>query len=537
VRGRENRTVLFLHAAALLFLSSCTSADLVPYVNENLTLPENNRMSVEGTACTEKPGTTILPKKILFIMDQSGSLNAENDPTYVHPVYGYRTSGRQEAARAVIQAFQADPAYSFSFVYFNTNVWRCPLEAPWFRQGDRDECLRQLVEGQNTTDMYSAFIEAFELIRADLLDLDPRTARRTSYEIIFFSDGMPNTDGDNPPVIDQPEEQPVNILLRVGEIMSLMDPANGGAGSIRIHSVFLQSALGPSDPNYAIGTDLLQQIAARGDGIFVITPDPTQLDFLQFIQSSIASVDRFKTFFVTDYHVHNEPDGERLDSDADGIPDEEEGSLGLKPRDPDSDHDGCTDKAETVARFSPYVPDCGCATPGIDSDGDGLGDCDEDILKTNRELQDTDGDGMPDFLELWAGTEPLRDDALDDPDADGIPNLQEVAEHTDPLKADGAGRNGYAYEYTFSNRQLTLDQRECFDYKVENISLGITLPVTPLSTAQGENWIHLFYSTTPSDVPDDLGTWHRQIFKARYLGSGHKEPGDGLKAELDGEVL
>ncbi|MFH1263868.1 MAG: hypothetical protein V1495_10570 [Pseudomonadota bacterium] len=523
--------MFLLHAVALLFLSSCSSPELVPFVNENLTLLENSRMSVEGTACTAKPGTTILPKKILFIMDQSGSLNAENDPT----VDG--VSNRQRAARAVVQAFQTDPAYSFSFIYFNTNVWRCPLSAPWFIQGDMNACLRQLVEGQNTTDMYSAFVEAYNLIRADLLDLDPRTARRTSYEIIFFSDGIPNTDGQNPPVIDKPEEMPVNILLRVGEVMSLLDPANGGAGSIRIHSVFLQGVMATGSNDYNIATDLLAQIAARGNGNYVNAPNASQLNFLQFIQTSIAAVERFKTFFVTDNHVHNEPDGAQLDSDGDGIPDDEEASTGLNPRDPDSDHDGCSDKAERIAGFDPKVVDCGCLTPGIDSDKDGLSDCDEDILKTNRELPDTDGDGMTDGIELWAGTDPLRDDAQGDPDGDGVPNLKEVAEHTNPFKADGAGRNAYAYKYTFSNRRMTLDQRECFDYKVENITLGITLPVPALELLQGENKIHLFFSTTPSDVPEDLGTWHRQVFKARYLGSGHKEPADGLKAELDGEVL
>jgi hypothetical protein len=537
VGRRVNRWVKIVHAAALLWLSSCTSADLVPFIDENPTFPENDRMSIEGTSCTAQPGTTLLPRKILFIMDQSGSLNAENDPTYNHPVYGYRTSGRQEAARSVVQAFLGDPAYSFSFIYFNNNTWRCPDTAPFFRQGDMDACLRQLVDGQNTTDIYGAFVNAFDLIRSDLLNLDPRTARRTNYEIIFFGDGMPNTDGDLPPVIDEPEEMTVNILLRVGEIMSLLDPANGGAGSIRIHTVFLQSALGPGDPQYAIASDLLQQIAARGDGNYVTTTDPDELDFLQFVQTSIDSVDRFKSFLVTNDFVHNDPTGAQLDSDGDGIVDDEEARTGLNPFQPDSDGDGCGDLAETVARFDPRVDDCPCSTPGIESDGDILSDCDEQILGTDRELPDTDSDGMPDWAEVWAGTDPLVNDAMDDPDRDGVPNITEVAEHTNPRLADGADRRQYAYKYTFSNRRLTLDQRECFEYKVENITLGVTLPVASLASEQGDNTLRLFYSTTPSDVPDDFGTWHRQVFKARYLGAGYKEPADGLQASLDGEVL
>jgi hypothetical protein len=518
-----------------VFLSSCTSADLVPSIDENTKLPQNDRMTIDGTACTAKPGATILPRKILFIMDQSGSLNAENDPTYVGPD-GYRTSGRQEAARAVVQAFFGDPAYFFSFIYFNDNTWRCPQSAPSFGQGDMDSCLRQLVEGQNTTDIYGAFVEAFNLIRADLLGLDPRTARRTNYEIIFFGDGMANIDGDLPPVVDQANEMPVNILLRVGEIMSLLDPANGGAGSIRIHTVFLQSAMGSGDAQYAAATDLLQQIAARGDGHFITAPNPSELDFLQFVQTSIDSVERFKTFMVLNNFVHNNPAGALLDSDGDGIPDEEESTTGLNPRDPDSDHDGCSDLAERLAHFDPLVADCGCTTPGIDSDGDDLSDCDEAILKTNPEIPDTDGDGIPDQAEVWAGTDPLVDDAMEDPDLDGTPNLVEIAEHTNPHIADGADRKQYAYKYTFSNRRLTLDQRECFDYRVENITLGITLPSTPLGTEQGDNPLRLFFSTTPSDVPDDLGTWHRLLFKTRYLGPGYKEPADGLKAG-DEEIL
>jgi len=81
----------------------------------------------------------------------------------------------------------------------------------------------------------------------------------------------------------------------------------------------------------------------------------------------------------------------------------------------------------------------------VDSDGDGVPDEQDDFPSNADEYLDTDGDGrgnnadtdddndgMPDTWELTYGLDPLKDDAADDPDGDGDSNFDEYNLETDP---------------------------------------------------------------------------------------------------------
>ncbi len=73
----------------------------------------------------------------------------------------------------------------------------------------------------------------------------------------------------------------------------------------------------------------------------------------------------------------------------------------------------------------------------IDTDGDGLTDEEESQLGTNPNLADTDGDGLDDYDELYThGTDPL----IVDTDGDGLNDDEEILIHlTDPLLVDTDG--------------------------------------------------------------------------------------------------
>ena len=75
-----------------------------------------------------------------------------------------------------------------------------------------------------------------------------------------------------------------------------------------------------------------------------------------------------------------------------------------------------------------------------DLDGDGLSDFDECMAGTDPASADTDGDGLPDAWELASGFDPLEaaDSALD-ADGDGLSNLAEFTAGTDPHLADTDG--------------------------------------------------------------------------------------------------
>ncbi len=88
---------------------------------------------------------------------------------------------------------------------------------------------------------------------------------------------------------------------------------------------------------------------------------------------------------------------EPVDTDGDGLSDEEEGELGTDPNDPDTDGDGVNDYDEVLWEIDPLNPD---------TDGDGLNDNEGSVYGTEPTLYDTDGDGFGDGEEVWSGTDP-----------------------------------------------------------------------------------------------------------------------------------
>jgi hypothetical protein len=90
----------------------------------------------------------------------------------------------------------------------------------------------------------------------------------------------------------------------------------------------------------------------------------------------------------------------------------------------DSDADGLTDELETTVGTDPSLPD---------SDADGVSDRDEiDFYGTDALEPDTDDDGLADAEELLTyGTNPL----LDDTDGDSVSDGEEIATGSDPLDA------------------------------------------------------------------------------------------------------
>jgi hypothetical protein len=91
---------------------------------------------------------------------------------------------------------------------------------------------------------------------------------------------------------------------------------------------------------------------------------------------------------------------EEIDSDADGLTDEQETTVGTDPSLPDSDADGVSDSDE--------IDFYGTDALDPDTDGDELDDAEELLSSsTNPLLDDTDGDAVSDSEEVAAGSDPL----------------------------------------------------------------------------------------------------------------------------------
>ena len=78
----------------------------------------------------------------------------------------------------------------------------------------------------------------------------------------------------------------------------------------------------------------------------------------------------------------------------------------------------------------------------IDTDGDGLTDQEEAKYKTNPHQADSDGDGISDLEEIQKGTDPNKAEVIPDADGDGLTLEEEQRYGTDPNKADTDG-DGY----------------------------------------------------------------------------------------------
>ncbi|MGE6763151.1 adventurous gliding motility protein AgmC [Corallococcus interemptor] len=156
--------------------------------------------------------------------------------------------------------------------------------------------------------------------------------------------------------------------------------------------------------------------------------------------------------------------GNPVDTDGDGLTDDEEIARGTDPTNPDTDGDGIPDGIEVKVGGTDPLDD--------DSDDDGILDGNEDInhdgkvdpTETDPNKADTDGDGLTDGVELGL-SEPQGDDTDpskfvadkdpstktnpldDDSDDDGLTDGNEDANHdgkvdpteTDPNKLDTDG--------------------------------------------------------------------------------------------------
>ncbi|MBI3178484.1 MAG: hypothetical protein HYZ27_02410, partial [Deltaproteobacteria bacterium] len=177
----------------------------------------------------------------------------------------------------------------------------------------------------------------------------------------------------------------------------------------------------------------------------------------------------------------------------------------------------------------------------VDTDGDGYLDCEErlSLLGTRRRDFDTDGDGLPDTVEILArananSATPLADHQYD-ADADGATDAEEMRWHTDPFIDDVARRARMAYDYVQSELPITLGQA-CYSFEVRNIRLASTVGApanrTPDNIREPDGWnrVMLYFAQTPYDDPLAEPLYRLACVDARYIKEAPLVGEDGTRS-------
>lgn len=467
VSGSTTIFQLALLAVGLAGVSACTSATLYDPVE----VPSQpDKVAFTGQVCTDNPAERSFPLRVIFAVDSSAAAITGLSDAGIAALQ----SQRLNAVRDAVSTLRGNDT-KFALLRYGGDSLLQPADGFTDNASDIADAAGALTvsvpcsaDGCRRTGQ--ALSIASSLITGDLLSTPKGPRSRTKYIVVFVQNGP--TDDE---VLDGAVDPTVNCDLgcvlqnRVEELRAKV--LDGGGADLQLHTI----DVGSLDATTALRdrtADELQRMAFAGAGEYrpvcgrdaggALQPascGPQNLSITALDLNSARNVFLKKSFVVANFNARTLPDGTTVpDSDADGLADFEEADYGTDPTRRDSDGDGISDKIELLLRTTGLQPDvfddpATCLFLDeevrftIDTDGDGLLDCEEALLRLDPTLFDSDADGLPDPLEVFGGTNFLDDDGLEDADFDGTPNLDELRAHTNPRAADSKTRSALAYLY------------------------------------------------------------------------------------------
>ncbi|MEM6928843.1 MAG: hypothetical protein AAF602_18030 [Myxococcota bacterium] len=506
-----------LAAATMLFVAACTRTTLAP-LPEPPEPPFDNRLRIDGEVCTSNPESLVFPNRVLFLVDASESIRLTDPPD---PVTGIT---RREAAvqEALEDLLVVGRDTRVSLVRFSAQAQALTVETDAdgnflsYFTDDLQFALNRLpavAETDRTTNFVNVIGEAYTQIRDELTRADRESLALTSYQVVLVTDGLPSPEsGSREQILEAVEG--LSELRRIFRLQRLA-----------FHTVLLEAGDLQADLE---AEALLEEMAGAGEGVHRSVATGTAVSFLDLGLTALQRVFTLDSLTVVNLNTLSRGDAFLTDSDADGIADNEEFRLGTDPQRADTDGDGCRDAVEGTwfdAGLDPLDPDdCDCIVPEfcfdededglcdngcpnldgdefcdcidqdrdgvcdptnyVDSDGDGLFDCEERWTGTLSRGNDTDADGLLDIVELRSGTAPDLADNADDLDFDSIANLDEVRTGTDPLQVSVEGRYENAYRYSLETRPFA-EGESCYAFSVSNITMNEVIPALELPPEVG----------------------------------------------------
>lgn len=512
-----------LATVALATASGCTDAGLFAIGAGGSSGPD--RADFAGVACVPLASGDAFPVKVLFAFQGGDRV----DPLVKTGVIDSLNS---------MQARFPQPFISFGVLAFHTVA--SGLQGSFVPAADLGPAIAKYSGYQESgPDSVRAPLElARSMLSGDMQSGCRGTIARTRYLVVLVMTSA-DTSCANPdfnPGLDKVicGNQPSADLCSACELERSTETIKQlaqkhRAGEVSVQPIYVRTVADPAARFEAAAI-------ARAGGTTLVETDPGNLknaiNALNY--ASLQRSLKLKRLIAFNINTVSRDSQILVDSDGDGLPDEEERPDPLLPGDtaprldPDTDDDQIGDGIERRMGLDPFAftQVNGC-NPTADTDQDRLNDCEERVLGTDPCISDTDGDGLPDLVELHVGTNPLIPEDLQDADRDGLLNVDEAVRHTDPESADIAFQAERGYGYAVSEVEPTPDGRSCYDISAYNITLVETerRPNPPYpDILKGSNDIFLYFQVGRENDPRGSGVGTLFFQRIQFVAPNKRKP-------------
>jgi hypothetical protein len=500
-------TSKFILVFFLLILSACQNDTLVPL--SSTILAPNQFATANMSFCGGAVPSAETLLKFIFVVDTSGVNQSFDGQSSV----GTDSNGdlRYGTIESFLQEEANNPEAYFALVNFNTSAnvastsSASALATVGFQQNAPFETLIQAQWHANSglpndggwSNYENALAAVNNLLNQDVAQarLDPNKPV-SAYFVVFISGGEPLLSwvATPPPngTYTKQDDATGKTAIQNQIVNSIL--AHQAADSDVIESIIFDTAYYYTAQTYnGSALQMLELMANWGNGFNMLLGQGIPIDFSKFTMPQFNYERTLKDVFVINENTIWWGGQLMQDSDNDGLPDLVELQLGSDPNNPDSDGDGISDGVQYYATgkvcqqmtndgtCAPATPSSTCSgfilssAPNLqmkDTDGDGLNDCEEQLLTSSSSQWDTNLDWVPDRLALRAGIAFLAgtDDTLSDPDNDGITNYFEVKNFTPPLTRNSEIVNLHPYQYTLTMTSSAAATPVCYNLSVSNIT-------------------------------------------------------------------
>jgi hypothetical protein len=451
-----------------------------------------DRLGLTGRVCTDDPRVAGFPVRVLFLVDTAmGPMFGEFDPELI----------RLHALSETVSIHSGNDAFSFAVASFGPYARKLAPEEGYFTRnpGELENAISMLALPQGCydeicRDYRDGLSLARSMIEGDMAQMTAGARSRTQYVVVLMGGGRPTPRACSYECCEPGDEDcdfsectqswACTKVVTRDEVLELREDIEAaGALSFSLHALHLEAldnSLGDPQANLDHTTDMLQQMAFAGAGLYegFAVSDAVTLDHIGLLK--LSSLLEAKSLLVSNQSVLPGVGDPIKDSDGDGLSDdlENDNDVGTSNKQWDSDGDGIGDMLELLFSLDPTTsdePPAACEAvdgpPYSDADNDHLNDCEELLLGTDSSLPDTDGDALPDWIEVSYGTDYLHPDALHDSDWDGVANGDEAKNHTDPRSSDATSHLGSAYRYDVTDEGFVIEPSVSAPHAVTGVTV------------------------------------------------------------------